>query len=217
MGDQERGAGASGPCRGLGQRPKTCAAAQPRKRCERPKAARNAARSTRIVFSIRPHHSLRCPRKYRRSVRCRAQPLYLLTPSGRFALRATARRADASLTACRFRFCPLNRRGGRWPRPPLVSRSTFGSLCAARNSPPGWRFPPVPQNLCRSTTSQALRAAKGRKKRGSFHPHRFCTSHPGPQGHHPPAAHLFAPLRQGFAPCVPKPAIKPYQQRSQSP
>ncbi len=67
----------------------------------------------------------------------RAQPLYLLTPSGRFALRATAHRADASLTACRFRFCPLNRRGGRWPRPPLVSRSTFGSLCAARNSPLG--------------------------------------------------------------------------------
>ena len=58
-------------------------------------------------------------------------------PSGRFALRATAHRADASLTACRFRFCPLNRRGGRWPRPPLVSRSTFGSLCAARNSPQG--------------------------------------------------------------------------------
>ncbi len=36
-------------------------------------------------------------RKYRRSVRCRAQPLYLLTPSGRFALCATAHRADASL------------------------------------------------------------------------------------------------------------------------
>ena len=136
-------------------------------------------------------------------------------PSGRFALRATAHRADASLTACRFRFCPLNRRGGRWPRPPLVSRSTFGSLCAARTSPQGWRFPPVSQNLCRSTTPQALRAAKGRKKRGSFHPHRF--PHPGPQGIIPPAAHLFAPLRQGFAPCAPKPAIKPYQQRSQSP
>ena len=36
-------------------------------------------------------------RKYRRSVRCRAQPVYLLTPSGRFALCATAHRADASL------------------------------------------------------------------------------------------------------------------------
>ena len=104
----------------------------------------------------------------------------------------------ASLTACRFRFCPLNRHGGRWPRPPLVSRSTFGSLCAARNSPPGWRFPPVSQNLCRSTTSQALRAAKGRKKRGSFHPHRF--PHPGPQGHHPPCGPFFCPASAGFRP-----------------
>ena len=36
----------------------------------------------------------------------------------------------------------------------------------------------APQYLCRSTTPQALRAAKGRKKRGSFHPHRF--PHPPP-------------------------------------
>ena len=118
-GDQERGAGASGPCRGLGQRPKTCAAAQPCKRCERPKAARNAAHSTCIVFPIRPHHSFRCPRKYRRSARCHAQPLYLLTPAGRFALRATAHRADASLR-CAHGFAAL---------------ANIGVLCAAAHSP----------------------------------------------------------------------------------
>ena len=98
-----------------------------------------------------------------------AQPLYLLTPAGRFALRATAHRADAPLrrahgfaalanigvlcagraqplylltpsgrfgpsaqvpTGHALPFAPagvwgssrsLNRRGGRWPRPPLVS------------------------------------------------------------------------------------------------
>ena len=33
----------------------------------------------------------------------RAQPLYLLTPSDRFALRATAHRADASLRRLRLR------------------------------------------------------------------------------------------------------------------
>ena len=48
MGDQERGAGASGPCRGLGQRPKTCAAAQPRKRCERTKGRKKRG-------SLHPH------------------------------------------------------------------------------------------------------------------------------------------------------------------
>ena len=48
--------------------------------------------------------------------------------------------------------------------------------CRGRRPLPG--FGAAPQNLCRSTTSQALRAAKGRKKRGSFHPHRF--PHPPP-------------------------------------
>ena len=36
----------------------------------------------------------------------RAQPLYLLTPAGRFALRATAHRADASLRCASGRFGP---------------------------------------------------------------------------------------------------------------
>ncbi len=218
-----------------------------------------------------------------------------------------------------------------------------GSRAGCRGLRPLPGFGAAPQNLCRSTTSQALRAAKGRKKRGSFHPHRFphpppplaslpsqisafcalaarspcicsrlrvalpplaatahragaslratghalpvlpaqssrralaaptarfavhlrvalrCAQQPigltlpsgapkpvpqhnpasvasgqrpqetrlappasfspirGRRGIIPPAAHLFAPLRQGFAPCAPKPAIKPYQQRSQSP
>ena len=218
-----------------------------------------------------------------------------------------------------------------------------GSRAGCRGLRPLPGFGAAPQNLCRSTTSQALRTAKGRKKRGSFHPHRFphpppplaslpsqisafcalaarspcicsrlrvalpplaatahragaslratghalpvlpaqssrralaaptarfavhlrvalrCAQQPigltlpsgapkpvpqhnpasvasgqrpqetrlappasfspirGRRGIIPPAAHLFAPLRQGFAPCAPKPAIKPYQQRSQSP
>ena len=191
-----------------------------------------------------------------------------------------------------------------------------GSRAGCRGLRPLPGFGAASQNLCRSTTSQALRAAKGRKKRGSFHPHRFphplpplaslpsqisafcalprtalvfahafgslchlrwqvptghtlpfgppsgrfalrATAHRadaslrcpktcaaaqprkrcerlkaarnaahstrivfpirGRRGIIPPTAHLFAPLRQGFAPCVPKPAIKPYQQRSQSP
>jgi len=218
-----------------------------------------------------------------------------------------------------------------------------GSRAGCRGLRPLPGFGAAPQNLCRSTTSQALRAAKGRKKRGSLLPHRFphpppplvslpsqisafcalaarspcicsrlrvalpplaatahragaslratghalpvlpaqssrralaaptarfavhlrvalrCAQQPigltlpsgapkpvpqhnpasvasgqrpqetrlappasfspirGRRGIIPPAAHLFAPLRQGFAPCAPKPAIKPYQQRSQSP
>ena len=137
--------------------------------------------------------------RLRVALRCAQQPTGLTLPCGALMV---------SLPSQISAFCAL-------PRTALVFAHTFGSLCATRNSPLGWRFPPVSQNLCRSTTSQALRAAKGRKKRGSFHPHRF--PHPGPQGIIPPAAHLFAPLRQGFAPCAPKPAIKPYQQRSQSP
>ena len=61
--------------------------------------------------------------------------------------------------AYRIRFCPLNRRGGRWPRPPLVSlprKYRRSARCRAQplylltpsgrfatfggNSPQGWRF-----------------------------------------------------------------------------
>ena len=43
----------------------------------------------------------------------RAQPLYLLTPAGRFALRATAHRADASLRCAPGRFATS---GGKCPQ-----------------------------------------------------------------------------------------------------
>ena len=43
----------------------------------------------------------------------------------------------------------LNRRGGRWPRPPLVSVDSSGSLCASRKCPQGTRFPPSPPNEIR--------------------------------------------------------------------
>jgi len=141
-------------------------------------------------------------------------------------------------------------------------RSTFGSLCAARNSPPGWRFPdcmPLPvlpaQSSRRALAAPtarfavhlrvALRCAQqptglalpsGAPKPVPQHDPASVASGQRPQetrlippasffhqpsgatgASSPPAAHLFAPLRQGFAPCAPKPAIKPYQQRSQSP
>ena len=73
-------------------------------------------------------------RKYRRSVRCRAQPLYLLTPAGRFALHATAHRADA----------PLRRAHG------FAALANIGVLCAGRAQPlylltPSGRFGPLAQ------------------------------------------------------------------------
>ncbi len=126
----------------------------------------------------------------------RAQPLYLLTPSGRFA--------------------------------------TFGGKC-----PPGTRFlsvhlrvalPPLAATAHRAGASlrcpKTCAAAQPRKRcerpkaaRNAAHSTRivFAPAIRGRRGIIPPAAHLFAPLRQGFAPCAPKPAIKPYQQRSQSP
>ena len=42
----------------------------------------------------------------------------------------------------------LNRRGGRWPRPPLVSVDSFGSLCHLRwQQPTGLTLPSVPSEL----------------------------------------------------------------------
>ena len=105
-------------------------------------------------------------------------------------LAATAHRADASLRRTSGRFGPsaqvptghtlpsapagvwgrlpvANLRGGRWPRPPLVSLPTFGSLCHLRwQVPTGHALPfgapsPVPQH-----SQRAFRAAEGRKKRG---------------------------------------------------
>ena len=64
----------------------------------------------------------------------RAQPLYLLTPAGRFALRATAHRADA----------PLRRAHG------FAALANIGVLCAGRAQPlylltPSGRFGPLAQ------------------------------------------------------------------------
>ena len=63
-----------------------------------------------------------------------AQPLYLLTPAGRFALRATAHRADA----------PLRRAHG------FAALANIGVLCAGRAQPlylltPSGRFGPLAQ------------------------------------------------------------------------
>ncbi len=63
-----------------------------------------------------------------------AQPLYLLTPAGRFALRATAHRADA----------PLRRAHG------FAALANIGVLCAGRAQPlylltPPGRFGPLAQ------------------------------------------------------------------------
>ena len=205
MGDQERGAGASGPCRGLGQRPKTCAAAQPRKRCERPKAARNAARSSRIVFPIRPHRSFRCPRKYRRSVRWPRAALVF---------------AHAFRSLCRLRWQVPT--GHTLPFGPPSGR--FAAFCG--NSPPGWRFPPRHRAGASLRCPKTCAAAQPRKRcerpkaaRNAAHSTRivFAPAIRGHRGIIPPAAHLFAPLRQGLPSCAPKSAIKPYQQRSQSP
>ena len=109
----------------------------------------------------------------------------------------------------------------------MVSLPRFGSLCrlwrqqptglALPSAPPGWRFPPVPQNLCRSTKSK--RCERPKAARNAAHSTRivFAPAIRGHRGIIPPAAHLFAPLRQGLPSCAPKSAIKPYQQRSQSP
>ena len=187
-------------------------------------------------FPIRPHHSLRCPRKYRRSARWPRAALVF---------------AHAFGSLCHLRwqvptghtlpFGPPSGRfaafGGKCPGCSIIRASLtvalmvslprFGSLCrlwrqqptglALPSAPPGWRFPPVPQNLCRSTKSK--RCERPKAARNAAHSTRIVFP-PAIRGHRgiiPPAAHLFAPLRQGFAPCAPKPAIKPYQQRSQSP
>ena len=81
-------------------------------------------------------------RKYRRSVRYRAQPLYLLTPAGRFALRATAHRADASLRRAHDFAALANigvlRVGRAQPLYLLTPPGRFGPFGA--KCPPGTRF-----------------------------------------------------------------------------
>ena len=76
----------------------------------------------------------------------RAQPLYLLTPPGRFALRATAHRADASLRRAAGRFGPSAQvptghtlpfaPAGVWGRLPVAQSSRWALAApAARFAP----------------------------------------------------------------------------------
>ena len=87
----------------------------------------------------------------------RAQPLYLLTPAGRFALRATAHRADASLRRASGRFGPSVQqptgltlplracRGlGRTPGRSIVAEGA-GRAHRSFRSPPLGRFGPSAQ------------------------------------------------------------------------
>ena len=78
----------------------------------------------------------------------RAQPLYLLTPAGRFALRATAHRADAS----------LRRAHG------FAALANIGVLCAGR-AQPLYLLTPAGRFALRATAHRAdasLRCASGR-------------------------------------------------------
>ena len=71
----------------------------------------------------------------------RAQPLYLLTPPGRFALRATAHRADASLRRAAGRFGPSAQvptghalpfaPAGVWGRAPKPYAAAFSTSVAS--------------------------------------------------------------------------------------
>ena len=71
----------------------------------------------------------------------RAQPLYLLTPPGRFALRATAHRADASLRRAAGRFGPSAQvptghalpfaPAGLWGRAPKPYAAAFSTSVAS--------------------------------------------------------------------------------------
>ena len=81
----------------------------------------------------------------------RAQPLYLLTPAGRFALRATAHRADASLRCASGRFGPSAQQptGLTLPCAPCgrsqrLGRPPFAAKTAHATASGGWGWdPPV--------------------------------------------------------------------------
>ncbi len=86
----------------------------------------------------------------------------------------------------------LNRRGGRWPRPPLVSVDSFGSLCASRKCPQGTRFPPSPPNEIR-TQRHARWVRKPCKARFPY-----AVSRPGaPQGREGNGAYLSEKIAAG--------------------
>ena len=82
----------------------------------------------------------------------RAQPLYLLTPAGRFALRATAHRADASLRCAHGFAAPLRVALGLWPKCPQGTR--FPSRLAGV-----WGRLPVAQSSRRALAAPTARFA----------------------------------------------------------
>ena len=82
----------------------------------------------------------------------RAQPLYLLTPAGRFALRATAHRADASLRCAHGFAAPLRVALGLWPKCPQGTR--FPSRLAGV-----WGRLPVAQSSRRAPAAPTARFA----------------------------------------------------------
>ena len=133
-------------------------------------------------------------------------------------LAATAHRAGASLRATGHALPVLPAQSSRRALAAPTARFAVHLRVALRcaQQPIGLTLPsgapkPVPQHNPASVASGQRPQETRLAPPASFSPIR------GRRGIIPPAAHLFAPLRQGFAPCAPKPAIKPYQQRSQSP
>ena len=81
----------------------------------------------------------------------RAQPLYLLTPAGRFALRATAHRADASLRCASGRFGPSAQvpTGHALPFAPAGVWGGVPNSCAAAQKRERFEWPKVTRNAGR--------------------------------------------------------------------
>ena len=130
----------------------------------------------------------------------RAQPLYLLTPPGRFALRATAHRADASLRCLR-----TTQRGGATPKMVAVGRSgPCPQLIRYRPA----RFKMRMRGLSRASgASQASAARNARNPRASVSSaleaqETRLASPTGSQGHSPvrPSAAAGAPAPPAQAP-----------------
>ena len=166
-----------------------------------------------------------------------AQPLYLLTPSGRFAAFGGKCPPGTRFLSAHLRValrCAQQPTGLTLPC--LHAASGFARSIVAEGAGRAhrsFRGPPSGRFALRATAHRAgasLRcpktcaAAQPRKRcerpkaaRNAAHSTRIVFPIRGRRGIIPPAAHLFAPLRQGLPSCAPKPAIKPYQQRSQSP
>ena len=135
-------------------------------------------------------------------------------------LAATAHRAGASLRATGHALPVLPAQSSRRALAAPTARFAVHLRVALRcaQQPTGLTLPfgvpkPVPQhNLASVASGQRPQETRLIPPASFFHQPSGATG-----ASSPPAAHLFAPLRQGLPSCAPKPAIKPYQQRSQSP